>query len=324
VTLPPNVRRRVLIVDDQPGNIHTLAEALRPEYDLFFATNGERALERAQAGGIDLVLLDVVMPGMDGYEVCRRLAIDAKTQAIPVLFITALGEVSDETRGFDVGGVDYITKPASPAVVRARVRTHIELKEARDRLELLASVDALTGIANRRRFDLAVEHEWRRALRGAHWLSLAIVDVDYFKGFNDQYGHGRGDECLRAVAQALAATCRRPADLVARYGGEEFALVLPETDPLGACDIARGCLDSVRALAIEHARSTCAPHVTVSVGMVSLRPSDPHGLTDALTQADRMLYEAKDQGRRSAVHLDLVAATKRSLTLPAAAPGGEA
>jgi diguanylate cyclase (GGDEF)-like protein len=317
----PNARRRVLIVDDQPANVHTLAEVLREEYELFFATSGERALELAANGGLDLVLLDVVMPGLDGFEVCRRLSLDERTCAVPVIFVTARGEVGDETRGFDVGGVDYITKPISPPVVRARVRTHIELKEARDRLERLASLDGLTGIANRRRFDGRLDEEWRRALRAGHWLSLALVDVDYFKRYNDHYGHGRGDECLRAVARALAAVCRRPADLVARYGGEEFALILPQTDPAGACEIVAACLGQVRALALEHAGSDCDTHVTVSVGAVSLVPGDPHGASPSLELADKMLYEAKAGGRRSGIHLDVAASNKRTMSTGPASGG---
>jgi diguanylate cyclase (GGDEF)-like protein len=302
VTAP---RRRVLIVDDQPANIHVLAEALRRHYELYFATSGAAALERAASGDLDLVLLDVMMPEMDGFEVCRRIKSDEATHGLPVIFVTALGEVDDETRGFDAGGVDYIAKPISPPIVRARVRTHIELKEARDRLQELASLDGLTGIPNRRRLDVVLDQEWRRAVRGKHWISVALLDVDYFKKFNDHYGHARGDECLRSVAHAVSAACRRPADLVARYGGEEFAVVLPETDPEGACDIVRALLAHVQALAIEHAASGCAPVVTVSVGAASLVPDDPAAAGRAIEEADRLLYEAKEKGRRQGVHRDL-------------------
>jgi diguanylate cyclase (GGDEF)-like protein len=309
-------RRRVLIVDDQPANIHVLGEALREGYELYFATSGGRALELAAETDADLVLLDVMMPGMDGFEVCARLQADERTRRIPVIFVTALGEVHDETRGFEAGGVDYITKPVSAAIVRARVRTHIELKEARDRLEQLASADGLTGVANRRRFDAGYEHEWRRAARSGHWLSLALLDVDYFKRFNDRYGHARGDECLRLVAAALASACRRPADLVARYGGEEFALVLPETDAGGARALIGGVLARLQELAIEHADSACAGHVTVSVGAVSLVPSEAHRPEDVLDRADRLLYAAKEAGRRQGVHLDLASGRRETVAPP--------
>jgi diguanylate cyclase (GGDEF)-like protein len=315
-------RRRVLIVDDQPANIHVLAEALRRHYELFFATNGAAALERAAVGDLDLVLLDVMLPEMDGFEVCRRIKASEVTHGLPVIFVTALGEVDDETRGFDAGGVDYIAKPISPPIVRARVRTHIELKEARDRLQELASLDGLTGIPNRRRLDTVLAQEWRRAVRGRHWISLALLDVDYFKKFNDHYGHARGDECLRSVAHAVSAACRRPADLVARYGGEEFALVLPETDPAGACDIVSAVLAQIRESAIPHAASACAPHVTVSVGAVSLVPEDPDGFRQALEEADRLLYEAKENGRQQGVHRESATGAKRYIASGPATDGG--
>jgi diguanylate cyclase (GGDEF)-like protein len=296
-------RKRVLLVDDQPANIHVLAQALAG-YDLVFATNGPRALELAH-GGVDLVLLDVEMPGMDGLEVCRRLMEDEAARKIPVIFVTGRGEVEDETTGFDAGAVDYITKPVSPPIVRARVKTHLELKEARDLLEELASIDALTGIANRRRFDARLDEEWRRAARGGHALSVAIVDVDFFKKFNDRYGHARGDACLRAVAQALEAVCRRPTDLAARFGGEEFALVLADADAETAKERMLDFLRRVAALGIEHEASLCARIVSASLGAVTLVPGDGFDAAGALAQADALLYEAKESGRNQGRHQDL-------------------
>jgi len=315
---PPDAAtsHRLLIVDDQPVNVQLLARVLGNGFSIQAATNGPRALELAAEGGIDLVLLDVMMPGMDGFEVCRRLKADERTRSIPVIFVTALGEVDDETAGFDAGGVDYITKPISPPVVRARVRTHIALKEARDRLEELALVDALTGVANRRRFEGCLESEWRRALRGGHWLSLALLDIDYFKRFNDLYGHARGDECLRAVAQAAATVCRRPADLFARYGGEEFVLVLPETAPEGAQAALLGVLGRVKELGIEHAGSACAPRVTVSLGAISLVPKEGDDPKTSFELVDRLLYDAKERGRNHGVHLDVTTGTNQRI-LPA-------
>jgi diguanylate cyclase (GGDEF)-like protein len=312
MTTPGRARHGVLIVDDQPANVRVLAETLRDRYELYFATSGEAALERAAAGGIDLVLLDVEMPGMDGYEVCRRLKADERSRDVPVIFVTALGEVDDETRGFECGGVDYITKPISPPVVRARVRTHVDLKEARDLLAQMALVDALTGIANRRRFDACLDHEWRRAQRARHWLSVALVDVDHFKKFNDRYGHARGDECLSMVAHALASACRRPADLVARYGGEEFALVLPETEPEGASALAQGALLRIQELAIPH--EDAGGRVTVSLGLVSLVPGEGEDSRGVLQKADALLYQAKEGGRRHGVHLDLATGERRRIS----------
>jgi diguanylate cyclase (GGDEF)-like protein len=296
-------QKRLLLVDDQPANIHVLAQALGG-YDLVFATNGPRALELAH-GGVDLVLLDVEMPGMDGLEVCRRLKEDEAARKIPVIFVTGRGEVDDETTGFDAGAVDYITKPISPPVVRARVKTHLELKEARDLLEELASIDALTGISNRRRFDARLDEEWRRAARGGHGLSVVIVDVDFFKKYNDRYGHARGDACLRSVAQALDSVCRRPTDLAARFGGEEFALVLAEADAGAAKERMRDVLVRMASLAIAHEDSPCAGVVTASLGAVSLVPGDGLDASGALSRADALLYEAKGSGRNHGRHLDL-------------------
>ena len=295
----------VLIVDDQPANVRVMAEALKGEHELRFATNGEKALEMAHAGDVDLILLDVVMPDLDGFEVCRRLKADERTSAIPIIFCTAKEEEEDETRGFDAGGVDYITKPIIPVTVRARVRTHLELKRTRDLLAELAHIDPLTGIPNRRRFDASLEGEWERASRNERWLSLAILDVDYFKRFNDTYGHARGDECLRAVARAVGELARRPGDLVARVGGEEFALILPETDAPAMQRMMDGLLGRVADLGIEHASSMCASHVTVSVGAVTLIPNGSHDARGAFETADRLLYEAKESGRAQCAYADL-------------------
>lgn len=295
------MKGKLLIVDDQPANIRVMAEALRDEYELFFATSGERALEIVAAGGIELVLLDVVMPGLDGFEVCRRMKADEATSLIPVFFVTAREEVGDEARGFDLGAVDYITKPIQPPIVRARVRTHIELKRTRDLLESLASIDAVTTIANRRRFDGSIETEWKRCARSHSPLTVAIADVDFFKSFNDTYGHTRGDECLRSVALAIRSIARRPGDLAARYGGEEFALVLPETDADAARTIMDSMLDAVRALRVPHAGSSCADHVTISAGAATLVPRIDAHHSVIVEAADTALYEAKQSGRNQYV-----------------------
>ena len=295
----------VLIVDDQAANVRVMAEALKGECELRFATSGLRAIEMAAGGGVDLILLDVVMPDLDGFEVCRQLKSDERTAAIPVIFVTAREETEDETRGFDAGGVDYITKPIIPVVVRARVRTHLELKRSRDLLEQLALVDPLTGIPNRRRFDASLENEWQRAARGQRWLSLAILDVDYFKRFNDTYGHARGDDCLRAVARTIGSVAGRPGDLVARVGGEEFGIILPETDAAGLQQTMQRLLHLVAELAIEHSASGCGPHVSISGGAVTLIPIASEPAAQAFETADRLLYEAKESGRAQCVCADL-------------------
>jgi len=290
---------RVLIVDDRPGSAHALAEALGNDHEVLVAGSAKQALELAPSA--DLVLLDIRMPDMDGLEVCRRLKADDATKRIPVIFVTGLEQTEDETQGFEAGAVDYIVKPIHPAIVRARVRTHLELKAARDLLERLATQDALTGIANRRRFDEAAREEWRRSMRFSQMLTLAFADIDHFKAFNDRHGHGGGDTCLRLVAEALQRLCRRPGELVARYGGEEFVFLLPDVDLEGARRFVSRVLEAVSGVEVEGlARKG---ELSVSVGAVTLIPSPLNSLEEAVRDADQGLYKAKENGRgRGVVH----------------------
>lgn len=306
----PLQRRCVLIVDDEPANVHVLAEALHDHYDVRFATDGMRAMELASSAPVDLILLDVVLPGLDGFEVLRLLKAQPETRDVPVIFVTAMDEMHDEERGLLLGAVDYITKPIRPAIVRARVATQIQLKTQRELLERRALVDGLTGIANRRCFDEELDRRWRCAQRAASALTLMLVDVDHFKQYNDRYGHGAGDECLRRVAQAIDACFSRSGDLAARYGGEEFALIL-EGDA-GVIQAER-LLQSVRALGIPHAASSAGHVVTASVGAVEVRPQAGNELRHALEQTDKLLYEAKLAGRNRCVHLNLANGERRTL-----------
>ncbi|WP_345773743.1 diguanylate cyclase domain-containing protein [Azospirillum endophyticum] len=285
------------MVDDIPSNVHVLSRILKDDYDIYFATDGEKALDLVQARMPDLVLLDIMMPGMDGFEVCRRIKGDPATHDIPVIFISAKSEVEDETRGLEVGAIDFITKPISPPIVKARVRNHLLLKRQTDLLRSLSFLDGLTGIANRRRFDDTMTREWRRCARSHLPLSLIILDVDHFKAYNDQYGHQSGDECLRIVAEVLSERARRPSDLVARYGGEEFVCLLPETDGAGATDVAEGFRAAVAQRRIPHAQSPVARHVTISLGVASVIPSAESGPDRLAEMADQLLYRAKRAGR---------------------------
>jgi len=304
-------RQRVLIVDDQPANIRVMAEVLRNDYELFFATDGAKALEVVAANDIELVLLDVVMPEMDGFEVCTRLKADERTARIPVIFVTAREETHDETRGFEAGAVDYIIKPFVPPIVRARVRTHLELKRAHDLLERMASVDGLTGIANRRQLDTFLAQEWKRAAGSASPMSIAIIDVDHFKQFNDTHGHAKGDECLRAIAQTLLSVARRGSDLAARYGGEEFAIILPDTPGEAMAQLLGTLLDAVRALSLA----------TVSVGAITLVPAREADPSSALEAADRLLYEVKRGGRNHALHADSMRGSRQRIESAQAVAG---
>lgn len=288
----------ILIVDDTPTNIQILAESLRSEYRIKVAVSGKAALDVvARQGAPDLILLDVMMPDMDGYEVCTRLKQNAESSSIPVIFVTAMSEAADEERGLKLGAVDYISKPFHLPIVKARINNHIKLKQMTDLLKSMAWMDGLTGIPNRRRFDQVLELEWKRAQRVGITLSLIMMDVDHFKQYNDNYGHVAGDDCLKTIAREITATAERASDLVARYGGEEFVLLMPETDAHGACQLAEQLCSRIEKLNITHEYSSAAEWVTISVGCASVIPSPGDSASKLLEEADRMLYLAKNAGR---------------------------
>lgn len=290
-------KQTILIVDDEPANIRILREIVQDENEILFATNGHDALDIAVSERPDLILLDIVMPEMDGFQVCQRLKGDPRTEKIPVVFVTAMNELEDETAGLELGAIDYIIKPVRAPIVRARVRNHLKLKKYGDTLENLASIDGLTGVANRRQFDEVIELEWNRGIRASTPISLTMIDIDFFKQFNDHYGHAAGDECLKQVAATLAACVRRPTDLVARYGGEEFAMVLPNTSQQGAVEIAEAVRNGIRECGIPHAGSAVADHVTVSQGVATTVPDRGVSPASLMHAADVALYEAKNAGR---------------------------
>ena len=288
---------RILIVDDNEINTRLLAGLLEDEYKILTAKDGKEGFETALAESPDLILLDVTMPGMDGYTACEELKTNAQTRNIPIIFVTAMDEMEDEARGLELGAIDYITKPFSPQIVKARVRNHLELKLYRDRLMKMSMYDGLTQIPNRRQFDQTAGQEWQRGIRKQQPMSLLLLDIDFFKQYNDFYGHLKGDDCLKQVATSVTKQLHRPTDLAARYGGEEFACVLPETDAEGAQHVAQRIVESMEALNIEHQKSAVCPHVTVSIGIVSAMPDPEVDLLDFIQESDKALYQAKQSGR---------------------------
>ncbi|WP_321493356.1 diguanylate cyclase domain-containing protein [uncultured Desulfobacter sp.] len=295
----------ILIVDDTPTNIQVLAQALMKKYEVKVAINGPAALKIVMGNEKpDLILLDIMMPDMDGYEVCRRIKQDAGTRNIPIFFITARDEVSDQKKGFDLGAADYIVKPFELALVMARINVHLRLKRKTERLEKLASVDGLTDIPNRRTLESTLARECRRSMRNSKPLSVLMIDVDHFKAYNDNYGHGAGDECLCALAKVLEASLRRPTDFAGRYGGEEFAIILPDCDTDGAMKVAEKIRTRIASLAIPHAFSGTAAHVTVSIGGKSMLFNAETSGDELLQKADQALYLAKEQGRDRVIILD--------------------
>ena len=293
----PPARPRILIVDDIPANIKSLNAILADDYTIIFATDWRKGLELARRMRPDIILLDIMMPDMDGFEICRRLKSETATYDIPVIFITTLDSQADEEKGLAIGGADYIAKPFRPAIVKLRVRNLLQLKLQRDRLEALTMTDGMTEIANRRRFDRHLEQEWRRCARMHIPLSAVMMDIDRFKAFNDNYGHSAGDHCIRNIARALAGVPTRAGDLVARYGGEEFACLLPGTDEVGAHAIALRLLKAVGDLEIPHAWSNVTGTVSISAGVATMVPTQEGDPEILVRQADGMLYEAKNGGR---------------------------
>jgi diguanylate cyclase (GGDEF)-like protein len=304
----------ILIVDDNPTNLSVLSIALKAAgYKIRVAMDGESAIEQVKEDAPELILLDVQMPGIDGFETCLRLKADQATQDIPIIFITASTDLDNKVKGLSVGAVDYITKPFQQKEVLARVRVHLELRyltrkvqeqaialqQANQELHRLANLDGLTEVANRRRFDEYFDQEWRRAGREQMPISLILCDIDYFKNYNDHYGHQAGDACLRRVAKTIGETLHRPTDLVARYGGEEFAIILPNTTEEGAMYIAELLQSQIKKLKILHAQSHVSSYLTLSLGISSQIPNPSQENHILVAATDKALYLAKSEGRNT-------------------------
>ncbi len=289
---------RVLIVDDVPDNVRILSRIVVNEgHQVSAATSGQSALRLIESCEPDLILLDVVMPEMDGYQVCTTLKAHPQFRNIPVIFITGLNDVDEEVHGLELGAVDYIIKPFKEVIVRMRVRTHLELKRQHDILNQLSHFDGLTGIPNRRAFDERLVQEWKRACRTNDSLAAVMIDIDYFKQYNDAYGHLVGDDCLQRVAKALAKQMQRGSDFIARYGGEEFVCLLSGIDHSGLTTFAEQLRLSVAVLQIPHCTSSAALYVTVSIGAVLCQPSINTSAIDLIAHTDSQLFMAKDGGR---------------------------
>lgn len=295
----------ILIVDDSRTNIMALAELLKDEWVIRVANNGKTALRIAESSHApDIILLDVMMPEMDGYEVCKKLKESHITNDIPVIFVTAMDQAEDEEYGLSLGAIDYITKPYRPLLVKDRVRNHLELKKYRDMLKKYSMIDGLTGIPNRNYFNDTFTRHWSRAVRYGTNISLLMIDIDYFKKYNDTYGHLEGDTCLRQVAMALQCVPQRATDIVARWGGEEFACLLPDTDQSQAIEMAEKICHHVAELEIPHQSSLISDIVTVSLGVATMIPEKDQNPDMLVNKADKALYAAKEAGRNRVVAYD--------------------
>ncbi|MEY2686057.1 MAG: hypothetical protein RL375_255 [Pseudomonadota bacterium] len=296
---PTDNRPLVLLVDDEPANLQVLVEALRGTYRIKIARDGSAALalvlDMARRGAPpDLVVLDVLMPGMDGFAVCREIKNNPLTRSLPVVFVTLVADSSTELERMQFDAVDYIVKPVNPAALRLRLRNLVQLKRLQDQLADIATHDPLTGLANRARFDSFLADEWRRGQRSLSPLALLRINVDQLRHFNEQYNTLNGDAALRRIAEVLGGHQRRPGDLAARLAGDNFALALAATDAVGALSVAESVRRGVEMLAILHGDSSSGV-ISVSCGVAVTRGDAP--LDTLLAQADEQLAKAKQAGR---------------------------
>ena len=290
----------ILISDDGKTNLDILSGILSPLYNILVARSGRRALELAREHKPDIILLDVLMPEMSGFEVITKLKESDITNRIPVIFITGLTSAEDEEKGFFLGAVDYITKPFNKAIVKARVNTHIRIIDQMRMIEQIGLIDPLTKIANRRGFEKRLNSEWGRASRVQIPISILMLDVDLFKDYNDAYGHQQGDVVLRAFAEICAQTLLRPSDFAARWGGEEFVILLAGTDNDGAVEVAERLRKNVELLVIT-TEDNIETGITVSIGVHTVIP-DLNASTEVfIRKADQALYTAKKTGRNKVV-----------------------
>jgi len=293
-----NKKPTVLLVDDMTTNLLLLNDLLKEEYEVKVAKNGKKAIEIALGDNqVDLILLDIMMPKMDGYEVCKVLKNNDQTKNIPIIFVTAKDGEEDEEYGLNLGAIDYITKPFKKTIVKLRVRNHIELKLKSDILEELSMYDGLTHIPNRRYFDEMFDRRYKDAMRQNEDLTIVMIDIDFFKLYNDNYGHGKGDEALRKVAMALKDTLKRPSDFIARYGGEEFIAIINNLPQNNIPIVANELLNAVKNLNIEHLYSKVQNKITISLGIFHKTKDLNIEKDKILASADELLYKAKNSGR---------------------------
>jgi diguanylate cyclase (GGDEF)-like protein len=295
----------ILVVDDQRINLQILNNALSDDYHILAAMTGEQAIKVACESLPCLILLDVMLPDISGHDVCRALKSNELTKHIPIIFVTAQSRPEDELKGLQLGAVDYFRKPLLVPLIKVRVRNQIELVQKTAALEKLAWIDGLTGISNRRLFDKRYFAACKYALRHKRVISLMLIDIDFFKQYNDHYGHGQGDVVLKQVAQALEEGASRPLDFVARYGGEEFVILLTDSCEREGALLAEKVREKIEGLAIPHVKSVVHKSLTISIG-VTTSPSDGSKFDSEafLETADRCLYEAKSMGRNTIVATD--------------------
>lgn len=296
----------ILVVDDMTTTLLLIHDLLKDTYEVKIAKSGTKALEILESpNDIDLILLDIEMPDINGYDVCKRIKNNETIKNIPIIFITGRTSQEDEEYGLNLGAIDYITKPFNKAIVKLRIKNYLDLKIKNDMLEKLSMYDGLTNIRNRRFFDETFEKTFSEIKRDKKSLAVLMIDIDFFKPYNDNYGHGQGDETLRKVAKALEKTIKRASDFVARYGGEEFVILLKDINKDGVEAVANNLLNAVRELKITHEFSKIENYVTISIGASFYNSSSDITKLELLLKADETLYNVKNSGRNNFAILEV-------------------
>lgn len=289
---------RILIVEDEASNLQVIADCLQDDYRLSIAKSRNKAFELLESKPFDILLLDIKLPDGNGFDICHEIKSGSRPyRGISIIFMTALDSPEDEAKGLILGASDYICKPFNIEVLKARVALQAQLIRKSRLLDKLANLDGLTEIPNRRAFDSQLQKEWNRAKRKSTPIALALIDLDYFKQYNDYYGHPMGDACLKKLAWSLTQNFQRGGDFTARYGGEEFVVIMPDTTLADAKYILNQALENFVALGISHKKSKVSDKVTFSAGLVSKIANDDMELSHLLDTADSLLYQAKANGR---------------------------
>lgn len=291
---------KILIIDDSRLQAEALKKILENDYEITISHNAEEGLANAKTGIYSLILLDIIMPGMNGFLILEQLQKTFLTKYIPVILITCLNGEENEERGLSLGAVDYIVKPFKPIIVKARVNTHIKLFQYQMRFRRQAMYDELTGIPNRRHYNFESLKKWREAIRLELPLSICMIDVDKFKVYNDTFGHPAGDKILEAVAHTVSSYLHRATDFFARYGGEEFVMILLGDSAEASFEYLKKIRQAIEDLHLPHAPSV-SKWVTVSIGGATVIPTGRQQFEPYLKLADDMLYEAKNSGRNQVI-----------------------
>ncbi|MCL2819796.1 MAG: diguanylate cyclase [Oscillospiraceae bacterium] len=288
---------KILVVEDSKLNQEVLRRILAKDYNIVLAQDGTEALEKVKVEIPDLILLDIILPGIDGFDVLTELKKCDESHLIPVIIISGRSNPDDEVKGLKLGAVDYITKPFHEIVVKARVETQVRILKQMRIIEEFGFIDTLTNIPNRRQFDQYLIREWNRAKRENIPISIVMIDVDHFKMYNDTHGHQQGDLALQTVAGTIASSLKRKTDIAARWGGEEFSVLLPNTTLDGAVQVAEDIRKNVETASIPFPGADLYHNVTISTGVSEMLPDDNVSISNLVLQADKALYKAKELGR---------------------------